>query len=208
MKIDGLDLLKKAATRVRAIPEATERAAYRAVNSVLGKVATQARRDIGAQINLPQSYIREQQKITKAGPNRPVGYIRMRMRAIRMARFDARQITVAAKQPTRAKGDARRGIPAGRKAAGVSVRITRAGGRTSRKAGFLLPLRAGKTDGGNGMGVFVRTGKGKGAIQHKYGPSPDQLFRRWKTESAPDIQRMLLAAYTSQLRYELRGTRK
>lgn len=205
MKISGLAQLKSISATLRGIPEASARAAYRAVNSVTNKVATQSRRDIAAQINLPQSYIRDQTRIIPATAAKPVGYIRMRMRAIRMARFDARQVTIAA---PRAAGDPRRGIAAGRKQAGVSVRINRKSGRTSNAKGFLIPLRAGKADGGNGFGLFVRTGKGPNDIKHKYGPSPDQLFRRWKSEAAPNIKAMLAEAYAAQLRYELKGSRK
>lgn len=222
MKIVGLDKLVQAAGGIRATVEASRRAGYRAANSVLGKVETQARRDIAAQINLPQSYIREQTRSTKAGPTQPTAYIRMRIRAVRLARFDARQLTTVA---PRAKGDPRRGIPAGRKRAGVSVKVARKGGRRTMPGAFLLPLRAGSADGGNGMGVFVRSGSraaqtaartpgvrmGKGSsggLRHLYGPSPDQLFRRWRSEAAPDIRAMLVQAYQSQLRYELKGSRK
>jgi hypothetical protein len=205
MKITGLGDLVQAAGGLRKTVEASRRAAYRAANAVLGKVETQARRDIAAQVNLPQSYIRDLTRTTKAGPNQPAAYIRMRIRAVRLARFDARQITAVA---PRAKGDPRRGIPPGRKRAGVSVKVGRKGGRKSMRGAFLLPLRAGGSDGGNGMGVFVRTGKGPRGIKHLYGPSPDQLFRRWRAEAAPDIRAMLVKAYASQLRYEIKGSRK
>lgn len=205
MKIEGIDKLRRMAASVRAIPEASQRAATRSVNAVASKVATQARRDIASQVNLPQSYIADQMRTTPATADKPVAVIRMRMRAIRLARFAASQVTKAA---PRAKGDVRRGIAKGRKQAGVSVKVARQGGRKIMQGAFLVPLRAGKTAGGNGMGVFVRTGKGRDAIKHLYGPSPDQLFRRWRVEAAPDIARMLAQAYASQLRYELRGSRK
>lgn len=205
--IAGLDALTAAAARVRAVPEASARAAMRAVNSVGAKVVTQSRRDISAQINLPQSYIKEQTTVSKASMARPVSEIRMRVRPVRMARFSARQLHQAAKHRHRAKGDRLRGIAPGRKQAGVSLKITRKGGRTSSRAGFLIPLRAGSDPGANGMGLFVRTGRGPKAIYHKPGPSPDQLFRRWRTENRIDIQTMLVKAYASQLRYELSGSR-
>lgn len=205
MKIAGFDQLKRMAANVRAAPDAAERAAYRAVNTVATKVSTQVRRDIAIDIDLPQGYIQGLMTITKAGPQRPISVIRMRKRAVRLARYDARQITKVAKAAKRAKGDALRGIAAGRKAAGVSVRVSRKGKRETMPGAFLMPLRAGKVDGGNGMGVF---GRWKGKLEHFYGPSPDQLFRRWKVEAAPDVKRMLAEAYASQLRYELRGSRK
>lgn len=205
MKISGLEQIKKAAKNLRAVPEAAQRAGYRSANAVAAKVGTQARRDIAAQVNLPQSYIRDQMTTSKASPANPVAVIRMRMRAVRLARFAATQITKAA---PRAKGDVRRAIPKGRKQAGVAVKVARQGGRKTMPGAFLIPLRAGKTDGGNGMGVFIRTGRGRDGIEHKYGPSPDQLFRRWRIEAAPDIKRMLAEAFASQLRYELKGSRK
>lgn len=208
MKIDGLEALKGAAKRLRDIPAASARAAFRSVNSVTAKLSTESRRDIGAEINLTQAYIKSLQTVVPATSARPVAYIKMRMRAIRMARFQAKQLTVRAANPKRAKGDRRRGIPAGKKQAGVAVKILRKGGRSSRKAGFLIPLRSGNTDGGNGMGVFVRTGPGKGQIKHKYGPSPDQLFTRWIKTTRPNIGRLLADAYRSQLRFELTGARK
>lgn len=208
MKIDGLETIARAVKGLQRIKDANARAAYRAVNSVSSKVATQSRREIGEQINLPQSYIRDQTTVTKASTDRPIAIIKMRKRPVRMARFGARQLTAPVRGPRGARGDSSRGIPSGRKAAGVSVRISRSGGRTSRRSGFLIPLRAGNVDGGNGLGLFVRTGKGPTAIKHKYGPSPDQLFRRWRSQAAPDIKTMLAEAYASQLKYELQGSRR
>jgi predicted ArsR family transcriptional regulator len=57
------------------------------------------------------------------------------------------------------------------------------------------------------MGLFVRTGKGRNAIKHEYGPSPSQLFSRYRNEQGRDILAQLAAAYTSQLKYELTGSR-
>ncbi|THF61397.1 hypothetical protein E6C76_20150 [Pseudothauera nasutitermitis] len=234
LTITGLGQLKRATARLRTVAEISERAGYRATNAVLGKLETQVKRDIGSHLNLPQSYLREQMRTTKAGPSNNVAYIRMRIRAVRLARFDARQITA---ETARAKGDPRRGIPAGRKAAGVSVKVMRRGGRKTMPGAFMLPLRAGKIGSGNGMGIFVREGSnaalraerlgfkvgesgrntpvnstrrkgGSGRLRHLYGPSPDQLFRRWRGEAVPEIKTMLAQAYASQLRYELRGTRK
>lgn len=205
MKIDGISALRNASKLIRSVPDASARAAYRAANQVASKVSVMARRDIAAQVNLPQSYIGEQMKTSPATQAMPVAVVRMRMRAVRLARFSASQITKAA---PRAKGDARRGIVAGRKQSGVSVKVARKGSRRLMPGAFLLPLRAGKEGGGNGLGVFVRTGKGPDAIKHLYGPSPDQLFRRWRKYASPDIKRMLAQAYASQLRYELKGSRK
>lgn len=202
MKIEGIDAIRSAAKRLRTVPEASARAAYRAVNTVAARVSTMAKREIAAQINLPESYIAQQTRTQPATAAMPVAEVRMRLRAVRLARFSAAQITKPAR---RAKGDPRRGIGAGSKQAGVAVKVARTGGRKIMPGAFLVPLRAGNTAGGNGMGVFVRKGRD---IKHLYGPSPDQLFRRWRSEAAPDIKRLLFQAYASQLRFELRGSRK
>ena len=88
----------------------------------------------------------------------------------------------------------------------MSVKVTKAGGTKRMRKAFLLPLRAGTVAGGNGMGIFVRLPSGE--LKHLYGPSPDQVFRRWRIDQAPNISVMLAQAYASQLRYELTGSRK
>lgn len=232
MKITGFDGLKSAAHHVRAVPSAIERAQVRALNTVAERVSVQARRAIGAEMNLTASYIRDKMKLLKATLGKRVAVIKVQRRPVPLSRYGARQLTRSA---PRAKGDARRSIPARRKQAGVSVAVQR-GARKALRGGFLLPLRAGKTDGGNGMGLFIREGSRDaltvenlggqvgesrgpivssrraavrdGDIRHLYGPSPYQMFQRWKSEQRPAIDRMLAEAFQSQLRYELRGSRK
>lgn len=231
----GFDKLKKAAAGVRAVPEAVERAQFRSLNTVAERLSVQARRDIGAEMNLTATYIREQMKLLKAARGKMVAVIKVRRRPVRLARYGAKQLTRSA---PRAKGDPRRGIAARRKQAGVSVAVKR-GGRKALRGAFMLPLRAGRADGGNGMGVFIREGSSSGVraalsvedmggqvgesrgpinssrrsaanagdLRQLYGPSPYQMFARWKSEKRPDIERMLAEAFQSQLRYELRGRR-
>ena len=203
MKITGTDKLAKLSARVRSVPGIGERAMYRAINSTAAKVQTMAIKDITSQLALQTSYVRELFRIQQASPVKLFAVVSARRRAMRLARFGARQITRTAKN---AKGDASRGIPAGRAAAGVSVKVTKAGGTKRMRKAFLLPLRAGNASGGNGMGIFVRLPNGE--LKHLYGPSPDQVFRRWRHEQAPNVSLMLAQAYASQLRYELTGSRK
>lgn len=203
MKITGTDKLAKLAARVRSVPAVGERAMFRAINSTAAKVQTMAIKDITSQLALQTSYVRELFSVKQAGPGKLFAVVGARRRAIRLARFGAKQLTRSAK---RAKGDAMRGIPAGRAAAGVSVKVTKGGSTRKMRKAFLLPLRAGNAAGGNGMGVFVRLPGGE--LKHLYGPSPDQVFRRWCREQAPNVSLMLAQAYASQLRYELTGGRK
>ncbi|MCK2095228.1 phage tail protein [Thauera aromatica] len=207
--LQGLDSLPRAVGKTAEdTAKAIERATVRSLNRVADRTATLSRRDIAAQINLTQRYIRAQMEVKKASRQRQVAEIRARLRAVRMARFDARQVTERAPD-ARAAGDPLRKIAKGRKAAGVSVKIARGNARTSRRAGFLIPLRAGAVDGGNGMGLFVRTGRGRTAIEHKYGPSPDQLFRRWaaRPQNEKLIADLLEETFSNQIRHELTGSR-
>lgn len=202
---DGVETLQRLAATVRVMPEAVDRAAYRSINTVAAKVQTDAIRYTASQLNLKVGYIRDKFKLIKAGPGALIAQINAEVRPIGLENFAAKQLTTTAK---RAKGDSSRAIPAGRKAAGVSVKVAKSGGRKNMPGAFLLPLRAGKVSGGNGTGLFIRVGNGTSGIKHEYGPSPDQVFRRYRTEQAPDIQKMLAETFAGQLRYELTGSRR
>lgn len=203
--------------------QAAERALMRTINTVAAKTATAAKREIASEINLPAGYIGERMRLEKASRNKLVAVLTARNRPVRLARFGASQITRAAKA---AKGDGLRGIAAGRKQAGVSVKVARAGQRKRMPGAFLLPLRAGKSDGANGMGVFVREGSaaaraaartpgvqlgksiGAGGIRHLYGPSPHQLLKRLRPKLIGQIERQFRDLYLAQLRFERTGSRK
>ena len=205
LKIDGLQAVANLASAARATPDAVQRAAYRSINQVATKVQTDAVRTVASQLNLTVAYVRDKFALEKASRQNLLAVVKAGMRPIGLERFGATQLVAKA---ARAKGDVSRAIPAGRKQAGVSVKVSKTGARKKMPGAFLIPMRAGTEAGGNGKGVFIRTGKGRGDIKHLYGPSPDQLFRRYREENLPDIQRMLADAYASQLRFELKGTRK
>ncbi len=205
LKIDGLQAVANLAAAARATPDAVQRAAYRSINQVATKVQTDAVRTVASQLNLTVAYVRDKFALEKASRQNLLAVVKAGMRPIGLERFGATQLVAKA---SRAKGDVSRAIPAGRKQAGVSVKVSKTGARKKMPGAFLIPMRAGTEAGGNGKGVFIRTGKGRGDIKHLYGPSPDQLFRRYREENLPDIQRMLADAYASQLRFELKGTRK
>lgn len=223
MKFSGFKNLTGAAKSIRAAPDAAQRAAVRSVNSVTAKLATEIKREIASEISLPQTEVARNMRTISAsqGMKNAHAMILVRRRGVSLIRFEALQLTKPAK---RAKGDALRRIAPGRKAAGISVKVGR--GRKTLRGAFLLPLRAGKVAGGNGLGVFMRDGRAgpsegpaglnatlgkyrwRGNIKHLYGPSPDQLFRRIRVQKIPFIKSMLAKAFASQLRYELTGSRK
>ena len=175
-------------------------AQYRAINQVAAKTMTRARRAITSQVRLSASYVRERMTLQRANREKPSAVIRARQRPTRLATYGAAQLTRVAAE---AGGDALRGIPAGRKQAGVSVGVKKSGGRKKMRGAFLVPLRAGNVGGGNGLGVFVRTGPARRDIKHLYGPSVDQLFNGVAETLTPEIETELEAALVRQITYEV-----
>lgn len=173
--------LESMARRFGFSGEQVARVQYRAINRVAEKATTRSRREIVSQVALTDAYVRDRMSLSKATESHPVAIISARQRATKLATYGAKQITASAK---RAKGDPRRGIAPGRKQAGISVQVGRGAGRKKMAGAFFLPLRAGQEAGGNGMGVFVRTGD---AIDHLYGPSVDQVFRSVIKDITPDV---------------------
>ena len=62
--------------------------------------------------------------------------------------------------------------------------------------------------GGNGLGVFTRTGRGRNAIKHAYGPSVDQVFRGVIRDIESEIGLDLREAILKQTEYEVRKALK
>lgn len=213
VKIDAseLDALAK---RLGLSADQIARVQYRAINRIADKAFTRSRREIVSTLSLTDRYVSDRMTLTKATEDRPFAVVSARRRPTTLATYGARQLVAAAK---RAKGDARRSIPAGRKQAGISVLVSRSAGRKKMAGAFLIPLRAGKVDGGNGMGVFIREGGlpvatkalsqtgtivGKhrwrrgGQLRHLYGPSVDQAFRWAREVVVPELKTELEAEMT------------
>lgn len=198
----GVTAILDLAKDLKNAAQVLQRAEYRAINKVASKAVTRSRREIVSRVNLTQTYVRERMELRPATPRRPEAFVVARVRHTRLATYGAKQVTVAAK---RAKGDKLRGIGAGRKQAGVMVGVTRAKGKRRMPGAFLVPLRAGKAGGLNGMGVFIREGK---RIRHLYGPSVDQVFRgilpALQQQVADDLEKAVL----EQTEYEVRKALK
>ena len=69
----------------------------------------------------------------------------------------------------------------------------------------LIPLQMGVDSGGNGMGVFVREGKGRKAIRHLYGPSVNQLFSGVVVEIEEPLKQMLEDDLMKEVADEMRA---
>lgn len=206
--------------------DVVSRSNYRAINKVANKTFTRSRRDVVSKVTLTQSYVRERMDMVPATAAKPTAIISARRRPTRLATYGARQLVRRANQKRITKsgggmrggrgarglwgtqagtGDRLRGIPAGSVQAGASVKVKRSGNRKRMPGAFFLPLRrgAGKL-GGNGMGVFIRTGKGKADIKHLYGPSVDQIFRGFIKDKEAEIAQELREAIAKQTEYEVR----
>ena len=84
-------------------------------------------------------------------------------------------------------GDTSRGIPTNFKQNGVMAQVKRGAPKRIATA-FTMPLRRGndRTAGGNGVGAFRRN-KATGQLEHLYGPSVYQVFRRYINENEQAI---------------------
>lgn len=165
-----------------------ERLQVQAINRVASRARTTAKREIVAQVNLKSSYVLDRLSFSKGNGKNPVAVIASTIRGVSLSNYPHRQLTKSTK---RAKGDAMRGIAAGRKQAGIAVTV-KPGSRKKMLGAFLVPRRAGKVSGGNGMGIFIRTGRGAEGIKHLYAPSVSQVFtgviQRISPEVAADFQ--------------------
>ncbi|MDQ7990177.1 MAG: hypothetical protein REI09_11145 [Candidatus Dactylopiibacterium sp.] len=195
---EGLDEIKRL---LRRAPDLTARAGATVVGRVAKDVEATASKYIADRYNLEAAYVKGRFRLTvQAGS--PIAYVSARRRATRLARFDARQLTTAAKSGRRAKGDRLRKISPGTKQAGVSWKVMRNAARTKSRKHFLIPLRAGKVDGGNGMGVFFRYGT---QIEQEYGPSIHGAFSWWAKEQRPRIGTRLAQAWAVEARRLLKA---
>lgn len=145
------------------------------LNVIVDQVYEAARGRMNAGINLTDAYLQSKMSVIHAIPERGLR-AEIVARGGRddqspLGRYFVKQLTVAA---PRARGDVKRGIGPGQKAAGVEVEVSRGSPKTLTHA-FTMPLRAGAQAGGNGLGIFTRSKYG--LVKHRYGPAVYQLFR-------------------------------
>ncbi|MCB1890371.1 MAG: phage tail protein [Rhodocyclaceae bacterium] len=183
----------------------------RAINRVAGKARTKLQRSITSTVNLKAAYVRERMKLSRATPAKPSATIESRERSTRLARFPNVQHSRSIKrgrkpsQLRRLKGDPLRRISPGRRAAGVKVKVRKGGGLKLMPGAFLIPLRAGRAAGGNGFGIFIRTGRGRGAIERKYSMSVAAWARALADDDdfAADLREQIDEAMRRQISYEI-----
>lgn len=202
LDIKGMDGLKNLKAKIDRFPALTAEAAKEAMNDVADVVVTKASNDISSRYNLTAAYVREKFRIQRAKSAADLAVVGARKRGVRLARYDSQQLT---KPAPAANGDPRRSIAAGNKQAGVSVQVLRGGSRKSMKRAFMIPLRAGNTDGGNGFGVFIRDEFDN--VKHLYGISPDQAYKAWLKDNEAAIGETLNRRFSARLNAAIKAAR-
>lgn len=173
--VDVSQVQEQAERLARAENISQDVALIRTLNAVVDDVYETARGRMNAGINLSDSYLQSKMAVVHATPGRGLS-AEIIARGGRddqtpLGRYYVGQVTVSSPG---AKGDAKRGISAGQKGAGVKVEVGRGQTKVLKNA-FTQPLLAGSTAGGNGIGVFTRSRYG--VVRHRYGPAVYQLFR-------------------------------
>ncbi len=191
---------RKAERRLGRMSRAVRLAAYRALKRTAVTARKLGAQQIGRELNLKRTYIRDKLKIVDPTTDRLQAVIKASKTRVLLTRYDARQLVRAAPG---AKGSPIRGIPPGRKAAGVSVKVKRAGPRRKLRAAFLAPLGT-KKSGERILGVAIRTGRTRRGFRVLYGPSVDQAWKSVRRQVLDEIQPLLERRFADELRHRLR----
>lgn len=173
IRIGTAQLEAQADRLARVDAKALQAAATRAVNEVIDSFTLKARKLMNLGINLTDAYV-SGRMLTTPSPlaANPIATITTRGDLTILGHYAPVIISAPAVNGKRAKGDPKRGIPAGSKAVAVSVEVTR-GERKTIDGAFTMTLKRG-TEAGTQDGIFVREG---GRLKHLYGVAPYSLFR-------------------------------
>lgn len=176
--------------------------ALRTVNQVVDEVYHLVVPRLSQRVNLPVDYIESRMSVVKGtNPSNPTASVvasGSKPNLTTLARYAPQQLLQAVKRPTKSRGYAKYGIAPGMKSAGISVEVTR-GSRKSLTNAFFMTLK-----NGNGQGVFTRTGRGKKAYRHRYGPSVYQMFKSEAVASAPDAGDLLETRLLDNVEVEIK----
>lgn len=148
---------------------------------------------IGAELNLPESYIKGKLSVSaKAKPTKLEAVISAESRHILLSRFDP----IAQWKPGKTKSQ----VPAG-----VSVKVKPNGGRSHMRSAFMIPLKRGVTSGAGAKGLAYRPRKdedysflspsakrevSKRGFAVLHGPSVHQVFTTFLDELPPSAEEM------------------
>ena len=203
----------------------------RGVNAAAKVIRKESVAKVISQVNLKEPYVNPRVTLDQeAKPELPTAVIGAPMRGTLLDRFDSHQqvyanvwtaakyaakfgsIAAPAPLPTKngkrrmlpwipRKGDSLRGIPVGKKQAGITATIKAGGDKDHFKHVFLIPARRAGQDGSKF--VTLSRPKGGGAPKAKYGPSVDQVvkgvWRDGEKQIAETLGDSVLAEVSSEL---------
>lgn len=181
----GTAILSQFADQVRRTPVKAKQALAVALNTG-GEFARQRGVDqIFSELNLQRGYIEKHLEVTRMATKENLSVvISGRARPTTLKTYGGDKIIIApAKSPKRKlKGDKRRKIARGQKAAGIHpFKVKRSGTAQKWAGGFIIFLKAGNNSdsvkNGN-VAMAIRTGKGRDAWRVVYGPS---VHSAWKS---------------------------
>ena len=175
-----------------------------AINTTTETAYELSRKAILSGINLTDDYVQTHMVVEKATAQNPKATIVAlggRGYTTSLSHYGAMQMTQGVLHPKRSRGDAARGIPIGRKAAGMSVEVTQ-GSRKPIQHGFTMP---GKKDSAGNLLVFTRDKFNR--IKSRSGPAVYQLFRvaaeRIEDQVYGDLENAVIDAAEKQFAKEL-----
>lgn len=177
----GTTVLSQFADQVRRTPVKAKQALVAALNTG-GEFARQRGVDqIFSELNLKRTYIDQRLEITRKATAEDLSVvITGRARPTTLKSYGGDKIvTAAAKSPRRKlKGDKRRRIAKGQKAAGIKAfKIKRSGTAQKWAGGFIIYLKSGSANDGSNVAMAIRTGKGRDSYRVVYGPSVGSAWK-------------------------------
>lgn len=184
IRINVAEIEAAAAALGKVDGAALQAAATRAVNETTRKFGTKSKKLMNFGINLTDAYVSGRMALVEAPvSSNPQASITARGDLTILGHYAPVILVAPVASGRKVRGDPKRGIPAGFKARGVSVEVTR-GARKEIEGAFTLTLKRG-IEAGFQDGVFIREG---GRLKHLYGVAPYSLFR-----ATVDAQQQILA---------------
>lgn len=154
---DAQSLLEYFAEQLAELPRGIETVLHRAINRTLEGSRTDAGREIREEYNVRAGDVAKAFRLVRASRSTPMGEL--------IARGPA-SVPLYAYSPR----PNRPGLP--RPKGGVSVQVTKGGGRKQIKSTFVARMESGHT------GVFEREGKGRFPVRELFGPGILHVLQR------------------------------
>lgn len=157
-----------------------------ALNTTARRARTEAARNIREQVALAATYVNQRLTVKPATNGKLEAEVSAPRRGMLLSRFKWKQLW------TGRKGSK------GRRPAGITGVIKPGRSYTVRRF-FALPLRAGRVDGGNGLGLAMRLGPGRDNYEVLHGPSLSQVYQSVRTDIEPGVRERFHAEVVRQL---------